>query len=383
MRSYGPLKRQMARRITILCAVYFVAFAFSYLYGFQRDLLEQTQYLLSEGTTVYHPLLAAILCTLSALLLGLFLSRMLSWLPLQLKTLAWFPSLLFIGCLTHWHFPAYGDTEQSSGWTLPGVLLAIYGFCLFVAYRFSVSQKKAMPFATILGWNAFWMILLMLACLSVSNTDAVLHHTLRSAHCLNMGDDEGALHAAKWERHPSRTLSVMTALALSRTGSLGDRLFAYPQPYGSKGLMPLMRDTALFYNLPMAVGRHLGYAKSDRTPITFFLELTDTMPKSTPSVRDYRLCAYLLDRRLDRFADYLLQGDTLSADLPVHYREAWLLCQRLMPEAVTDSLHDDSLASRFKEFQTLLHESGTEKEREFRCRDHFGTTYWTYFYFKD
>ena len=52
-----------------------------------------------------------------------------------------------------------------------------------------------------------------------------------------------------------------------------------------------------------------------------------------------------------------------------------------MPETVTDSLHDESLAARFLEFQTLLHESGTEQERKFRCRDRFGTTYWSYYYF--
>lgn len=371
----------IARRISVLCAVYFITFSFCFLYWFQCDLLEQTQFQLSDGTTVYHPLFAAFLCTFLLTGVGLLLSTLFRWLPLRTKALAWFPSFLLIGGLTHWRFSAFGDGGEAPSWFTVIVLLLLYAFGLFVARQSVNPTKEKEPLATFLGFNFFLLIVFTVLCVSVSNTDAVLHHTLRSAHCLNEQDNEGALRSAKWERHPSRPLSVMTALALSRTGSLGESLFAYPQPYGSQGLIPLAGDTALFCNLPLAVGKHLGYAKSDRTPVTFFLELTDTMPKATPAVRDYRLCAYLLDRRLDRFADYLLQGDTLSASLPLHYREAWLLCQQLMPETVTDSLHDESLAARFLEFQTLLHESGTEQERKFRCRDRFGTTYWSYYYF--
>ena len=337
--------------------------------------------MLSEGTTVYHPLLASLLVTLILGTIGLFISRLLYWLPLSMKASAWFFPFLLIGALTRWHFPQFGDAVEAVGWTPVIVLSIVYFVWLFVLHLFVDSSKENATFSTYLWPNLLQLITFTIICVCLSNTDIVLHRTLKSVRQIEEQNYEEALQTARYEQHPSRQLSAATVLALSKTGQLGEALFAYSQPYGSEGLLPSLGDSSLFVNLPLAVGRHLGYKKGDRTSATFFLQVIDTMPRRRSAVRDYLLCAHLLDKKLDSFVERL-QTDSLPVNtLPLHYREAWLLSQHLALSAASDSLCDESLRGRFQDFQTLLNESGTKAERELRCRERFGTTYWTYYYF--
>ncbi|MBQ9559002.1 MAG: hypothetical protein IJV08_03355 [Bacteroidaceae bacterium] len=385
-----PQIRRIARRIPVLCALYFILFAFCYLRFVQSELMAQTQFLLSGGTTVYHPLFSALLCTFLLTLLGLFLGSLLRWLPLRMKASVWWPSFLLLGLLTHWRFPQFGDQGSAlRGWTV--ALLVLLGLLwFFVARLFTDSSKERETFSTYAWPNALQLVLFTCACLSLGNTDVVLHRTLRSARLLHDGDCPCALDNARWERHPSRQLSALTALALSRTGQLGEQLFAYAQPHGSDGLLPALSDTLLFYNLPRAVGEHLGYKKGDKTRATRFLEVISAMPETHPEARDYQLCAYLLDRRLDDFAALLLASDTLSPTLPRHYREAMLLYRHFYPsvadapDAPSPSLGHplgDELTTQFEQFLAVLGGRGTHDEREFRCRKQFPATYWTYYFF--
>ena len=113
---------------------------------------------------------------------------------------------------------------------------------------------------------------------------------------------------------------------------------------------------------------------------TFFLQVISEKPKATSAVRDYLLCAHLLDRRLDLFCQTLLVGDSLPSALPLHYREAIILHQHRTPGAFPQ-FEDDALRDAFDEFLQLQKTEGTKDEREFLVRERFGATYWCYFYF--
>lgn len=380
MNYANPQIRRIARRIPIFCASYFMLFAFGSLYLLQRDVLAQVQFRMSEGVTVYHPLLSALLCTLLLTFLGGFAGSVLRWLPLRMKALAWFFPFLLLGALSHWHFPQFGDAGTPPRWGTVILFVVLYAFSLLLSRRFPDSSKEKDGFVTYAWANILLLILFTVMSLSLSNTDVVLHRTLRAGRLVEERDYNGVLQAGKYERHPSQPLSAAVALALSQTGQLGERLFSYPQPYGSEGLVPRLADTLMVYNLPRESGFHLGYKRGGRTPVTLFLEVISSRPNSRPAVRDYLLCAHLLDKNLDRFAETLLVGDTLPDTLPLHYREALLLRQHLNPDAPV-LLADAPLSAELEEFLVLLQTAGTKDEREFMVHERFGTTYWCYFYY--
>lgn len=362
--------------------MYFVAFVFCFLFCLQRDVLAQIQHQLSEGASVYHPLFGAALCTLLTTILGLFLNALLYWVPLRAKASVWFLPFMFIGSLTQWHFPNFGDRGTSPAWWVYVLLLLGYVLWLGLCRMFLDTKKERETFSTYAWPNALQLLVMTTMAVGLSNTDIVAHRTLRAASQVAGQRYDEVLQTARWERHPSRQLSVMTALALSGKHQLGERLFDYPQPYGATGLLPEAADTMLFTNLYRAVGNHLGYKRGEHTEPLFFLQVVDTMPKSHPVVRDYLLCAYLLERRLDDFTERLMRDDSLSLALPLHYREALMLRQHLSQVDTTTVLHDDSLRVQYLAFDSLRNAPGTKDEREFRCRRHFGATYWCYYFFR-
>ncbi len=394
MHYSNPQIRLIARRIPILCALYFVVFCFLYLILFQRDVLAQVQFEFSHGANAYHPLLSAVLCTILLSLVGFAASGLLSWLPLRMKALPWFVPFLLLGALTHWHFPYIGDIQQAPGWGAYLVLLFAYGCLLMLGFIMQDSFKERQTFFAYAWPNALILILFTTICVWLSNTNDLSHQTLTAARYIGNGDDGKAIEVVKWQRHPSHQISAMTALALSRSGQLGEQLFAFPQPHGSEGLLPIEGDTLLFVNVRRIIGEHLGYKRGKKISATRFLEVTDTMPKSHVALRDYLLSAYLLDRNLTAFRARLLkpdafskpytgeQADSLFATLPKHYREALLLQQHLHPQA-TDTLCDSHNQERLREFIQLMESTSKADEREFACRNLFPDTYWCYYYFGD
>ena len=57
-----------------------------------------------------------------------------------------------------------------------------------------------------------------------------------------------------------------------------------------------------------------------------------------------------------------------------------LLYQELNPSADIH-LEDSVLNASFLQFKTYLKEDVAKDERELKCRDRFGNTYWSYYYF--
>ena len=381
MKYSHPMIRRLAQRLPVLCALYFEVFAFIYLLLLQRDVLAQAQYQFSEGEELYHPLVGASLCTLLLMGLAVLLARFMHWLPLRLKAAPWFPSFFLLGLLTHWRFPQYGDLGSSPSWIYLGVLVVAYGVMLLLGDIFMDSSKERETASTYVWPNLLLLALFSLVTVSLSNTDERLHHTLRSIRLAAEGNYDQILIIAHNQQHPTRQLSAATAFALSQQGLLGEQLFAYPQPFGASGLLPQRGDTLLFAPYVRSIGNHLGFLKTDRTPDSLFYEAAFRRPHVKPALRNYWLCALLLDRNLPAFRSSLLESDTLSSALPRHYREALLLEQQLRPLA-SDTLVDEELSACFLQFDSLrLALSANPDECELRCREQFPGTYWTYYYF--
>lgn len=382
MNYNNPQIQRLARRIPYLCAAYFAVFAFCYLWFFQIDLLAQVHFHYSQEQAGFYPLLAALLSAFLLLVVGVFTSLHLRWLPLRTSAAAWLLSFLLLGLLTHWRMPRFGDLGNAPNWSVYAVLIGVYAVFLLFARRISDSSKEHSSLSTYLWPNILILVLLSLMTVCLGNTDQRLHRTLRSASLASQCRYSEVLQIARHEHHPTRQLTALTALSLSRTGQLGEALFHYPQPYGADGLLPTEADTSLFVNLPHLVGRHLGYRKTDRTPTELFLSVIGSGPRRRPQHRDYELSAYLLDRDLETFVRRVLQSDTLPASLPIHYREALVLRQHLDTLA-QPQLTDSLLTLRYRQFDSLRHLPAPASLCELRCRRRFGDTYWAYYFFGD
>lgn len=381
MKYASPFVRVIAQRLPIYCAIYFGLFSYLFLRWVECDVLSQAQFRLSEGATVYHPSLYAIFITLLLLLPGLVLHQLCRWLPLRLLAVNWLPSFLLLGLLCHWRFPEVGDmaSAPSLWWVI--LLLAIWALLLYLGWGFRDSTKESSTFATYAWPNALLLALFSVMSVSYANTDIRSHRTLAALRLAEEGQWESVLRQAHYEQHPPRQLSMLTALALSESGQLGDQLFTYPQPWGVDGLLPQEGDTLLFHSIPQLVGHHLRYLKTDRTTLDLFFAAVDT--DATMPLRDYHLAALLLQRRLPEFAQLLSQDSTLTSPLPRHYAEALVL---LSPR---DSLClDSSVIQSYHSFDSLrvgsspLLRSKEKLERRFQCQRHYGNTYWFYYFFK-
>ncbi len=382
MNYTNPQIQRLARRIPFLCAAYFVVFAFCYLWFFQIDLLAQVHFHYSQEQAAFHPLFASLLSAFLLLVVGIFASLHLRWLPLRTTAIAWLPSFLLLGLLTHWRMPQFGDTGHAPGWYIYVALVGVFLLFLLLARRVTDSSKEHSSLSTYLWPNFLILILLSVMTVCLGNTDQRLHRTLHSATLANEGRYDDVLRVARHEHHPTRQLTALTALSLSQTGQLGEALFQYPQPYAADGLLPAEADTSLFISLPHLVGCHLGFQKTDRTPSDLFFSVITHGPRRRPQQRDYELCASLLNRDLEAFAQQVLQGDTLPALLPSHYREALVLRQQLDTLA-QPQLIDSLLTLRYHEFDSLRHLSASQSLRQLRCLRRFGDTYWAYYFFGD
>ncbi len=287
--------------------------------------------------------------------------------------------------------PEVGDTASGPSWWVVPVVLLLWLLLLYIGWSFRDSTKESSTFPTYAWPNALMLALFSVLTVSLSNTDIRTHRTLASLRLADEGRWTDILRQARYEEHPPRQLSMLTALALSQTGQLADQLFSYPQPWGTDALLPQEGDTAYFHSLPPLVGRHLHRIKTDRTPLDLFFAVADT--DAVSPVRDYHLAALLLQRRLPQFAELLAQDSTLSLPLPRHYAEALvILAQRdssYFHRLDADSLlvPDTLYLADYQRFDSLRCGTSTllrfdsARERHFQCRRAYGKSYWYYYFF--
>ena len=102
------------------------------------------------------------------------------------------------------------------------------------------------------------------------------------------------------------------------------------------------------------------------------------------SARNYRLCALLLEKDLDRFAHelrlYYPATDSLSAALPTAYSEALTLYRQTRTKPLY--LYEDPVVTtNYKDFEALRQQAGTQTERRNLTYKDYGHTYWWYYFY--
>ena len=167
MNYTNPQIQRLARRIPFLCAAYFAVFAFCYLWFFQIDLLAQVHFHYSQEQAAFHPLFASLLSAFLLLVVGIFASLHLRWLPLRTTAVAWLPSFLLLGLLTHWRMPQFGDTGHAPGWYVYVALVGVFLLFLLLARRVTDSSKEHSSLSTYLWPNFLILILLSVSMIRV------------------------------------------------------------------------------------------------------------------------------------------------------------------------------------------------------------------------
>ena len=93
------------------------------------------------------------------------------------------------------------------------------------------------------------------------------------------------------------------------------------------------------------------------------------------------LCAYLLDKDIEKFVNILPQYYPSNEGLPKHYKEAMIMY--LHHEGKTDHvLYDKQTADAYLKYLEIKSSFKNPVEQNNQCRREFGQTYWWYYDFK-
>ncbi len=372
--------QKTARVIRPACGLLFALFSFGYLYGFQADLLALWQHALAQGQTTYSPFVGALILTVLLWGLQLGVNYVVKY-PIRFYALSFFPSCLLLALCSSVHFEVLDRGLTGFGpWGFVAVSM-LWVAMTWVVLNFPDVNSERAALSTHLWPNLLEMMLLALFVGAAGNSHEVLHYELRMARHLHEEAPDKALQVAERAEETSRSLSVMRAYALSRQGALGERLFAYPQPFGADGLLPLPSDTLFIGNLPGRIYRSLGGrpASGLEHQTVPFLRALVRRPSANAAVGDYLLCAHLLERDLTGFSEALPRYYASADLLPTHYREALVL--HCLGGSSDTLCTDSTLLARFSTFRAYLALPGSATAVDAACRKDFGATYWYYYYF--
>lgn len=354
----------------------FALFAFLYLYVMQGDFLSWSLSVLTSGQSHHAPLLYALAGSFLCGLMQYGTSRLFPTLPPQTYALTALPSAVILVLLTA--YPSYHAALVASV-----AALASGGIAIKLALHYG---RKHMAAVNICTWNTLTLFLLFLFVGLAGNTHDVLHYELRAARLLIDNKPDEAAEVGEKSLATSPRLTALRALALSKKGRLPENLFHYPiSPGGCRNLL-LTPTEAVQLGLPQASPSTMmncpafwgGSARQ-----YFDGPVRRSALRSNRTAQDYRLCALLLDKDIDRFASELrtyYDLDSLATPLPTAYREALILYRQLRTRPIY--LYDDSAGqANFNDFETIRRASGNRMENENRARREYGHTYWWYYFY--
>lgn len=240
--------------------------------------------------------------------------------------LSYLPSVLLLAFITDIDHTIYERVTMGSwSWIFPlGMILFVSLISLGRKIERILGNEHRYKFLNTLVPNLLIMQIMCMGCLTLSNTDEVFHYEAEVDAALLKQDYRKALSVGAGSYRSSRELSVMRAYALSRTDSLADKLFAYPQYDASRGLLFDERHVRTWLK-PESIYQYLGdFPRQDESIVAYLRRLCYSETGNEP-VLDYYLCAILLRKELDCFLRELDYFCYIEPALPKAYKEALYL----------------------------------------------------------
>ena len=374
--------RRTARIIAVACGSLFSACSVVYLSVFQKDVMQALHYSLAEGKTVYAPWISAIILTVVLLLLRLLINGIVG-LKGPLKALSYFPCCLLLGVLTDVGHDVYhgGGIDDVWRWLLPLMLFLYVLIGWLVARVARMWVNPDLSDGVVVNCNLATLLLLIFMTVSIGNTDVHFHHELQTEEALRNQDYELALKVGEKSMDPSRNFTALRAYAMSRQGTMGEKLFRYPQLYGAAGLLiSTSNEKALRLNAD-SLYVYLGdRPKLGEPAMTFFQRICEEETGNHTTL-DYYLSALLLEKKLETFVGKFQELYTVLDSVPLYYRQAHFLYEKMHPSA-KDTETDEVLEELWQKYTAKQQElSGMAGEGNWMRRD-FGDTYWWYYQYK-
>lgn len=365
--------------IRTVCAVLFAIFSFSYICMFQGELLALIQDHLAKGQTSNNTFITALVITSLLMILQYLLNRV-GKLHGQYEAFSYLPSCVLLALITK------VDNSFSYSWVQWVVaLIVVAGIYVLVAW---ISRNTFLPrdvkFFRLFTPNIGVLSFLFVFTGWYGNNAPADQMELAAWKYTHKGKYEKVLEVGKRSDDCNVNLTALRNLALAKTGQLGNKLFAYPQPYGSEGLMMNLYNVQTisyganeFYN---ALGSH-PYGGEQAT--AFYKRMTEKTDSA--QYRDMYLSALLLERDLTTFVSYTTNKsskDEALANAPVHYQEAWMVYNEQHPSTPVAFVPDEAISQRYQEY-LALREAYTTNPTIMKnlCKRQFGDTYWYYYDF--
>lgn len=330
-RNYS--KKDVATRgIRIACSCIFIVFSICYLL-YQDHLLEMLQKVLSDGQTSYSAKWGTWIITFILCLIQWGVSS-LSRLPERCHALSYIPSILLLAFITDTDHNIYNEITLGEWiWALPaGAILYILLAWLCHQIHFLFNNEHERKWLERFFPNAIILYFLCLVCLFLGNTDDVFHYESATDAAILKGNYTKASSIGIDSRKTSRDLTIMRTYALSRTDSLPDKLFHYPQYDASHGLLfDNEEKKATTWLKKEIIYEYLGgIPQKEESIIDYLKRLCYTDSGNEPAL-DYYLCALLLRKELDVFVKELYSFCYVDSLLPEAYQEALYLYSKKDP----------------------------------------------------
>ncbi len=375
---------RLFRMVRIVCAVVFSVFSFTFLSIYQAPLLEVAYDITATGRLQYDGNITAAVITFVLLLITLWLNKYAKF-TREWEAMSYLPACALLAFITNIDRTIYTGGNFSWSWVWIGlIVLFVYVFASWVLKRVLFMRIKDITRATN---RIMWRNLLLLSILFcftgfLSGSDENFKHEAMVYHYVKKGNYDKAQRVALRSYAASQELTAGRAYLLAHEGMLGEKLFTYPQYYGVEGLLPREVQTS-----PLSASMVHDFLKVEpqrgETAIKY-LSRALTVDTAAVAVKDYFLSALLLDKRLEEFADSLPRFYNVSdtANLPLHYREAMLLCSKVFPDKELLFV-DVALDKRYAELLKLEQEHKDILVRSNYARKFFGKTYWWYYLYAD
>ena len=365
--------------IRIICASLFCAFSFLYIYMYQGELLALVQDHLAQGKTSNNAFVTALIITSLLQALQYVLNRG-GKLHGRYEALSNLPSCVLLALIAKVdNVYSYSPVQ----WIV-ALLVVVAVYMLAVWVNRNTLQLRDAKFMPQLSSNLGVLVaLFVFAGWYGSSTTTMQMELAAWKHTHNEQYDK-VLMVGKNSDECNADLTALRNLALAKTGQLGDKLFAYPQPYGSDGL--LMNR----YNVQTPTyGAGEYYARLGAQPYggesaaAFYKRVI--LKSDAEEYRSLYVAALLLDKELESFVSFVVDreqpGEVLSG-MPKHYQEAWMVYNEQHPFTPVGFTPDDAIAQRYQEYVALQEQYASEpKVMKELCKRNFGDTYWYYYDF--
>lgn len=376
-------KREESPLINTMCTVFFALFVFLCIFAFQKDMLFYAQHVLSEGNTVFQPLIGSVIITLLAVLLALCVVRPLCRHLNSVPALYFVPSSLILAAMTDIHVVPFGEQSVfGHTWIISVVLLVLFCFVdrLMKGLPHNVRFDNPTDQVGIICVNLFVLLFLLGGIVYMGNTNEMDHVHLEAQRSLRDRHYEQASLVGKSENCSSEKLTMIRCYALGKCGQLGEHFFEYPVAGNSSALLPTKNNRLEIFP-EMRLYQFIGGIPNEGMDARECLRLLEKRGQLRSEAKDYLLTACLIDRDVDAFASYIAQEYDTTMVLPKHYREALTLHNHLRANPVVEySLPE--MEADFSDFQDMIKKNPDKALQESALRDSYGNTYWYYYYFR-